>query len=75
MIDTLKRRIKEAHRLADASEKNSDDELRSVLGDIAHELHGEVDALEDIRSANLALRNAAEYWEEKAKQLESDTAT
>jgi len=68
MIDKLKRRIEAAYKSASSvNDAASEDELRAILGDIAHELNGEADVLEDIRDANLALRNCAEYWQHEAE--------
>lgn len=75
MIDQLKKRIEEAYHLADTRKGETVEDLMYLLRDIAHELRGEADALETLRDANLALRNAAEYWEQKAEQLESEAAT
>lgn len=72
MIDRLKARIEEAYKMADdSSQEDDEDELRLYLRDIAHELRGEADALEDIRDANLSLRNCAEYWQAEAERLEA----
>lgn len=68
MIDKLKSRIEYAYKLASDFKGIDDaDSLKALLGDIAHELNGEADALEDIREANLALRNCAEYWQAEAE--------
>ena len=72
MIDKLKRRIEAAYKMAsDQPEDSGEDALRQCLKDIAHELHGEADVLEDLRDANLGLRNCAEYWQEEAERLEA----
>lgn len=73
MIDKLKKRIETAYDLADSinnahNDDISGDDLRELLRNIRYELHNEADALEKIRDANLALRNCAEYWEEKATE-------
>jgi hypothetical protein len=71
MIDKLKRRIESAYKsAARVSDAAGEDELRAILSDIAHELDGEADVLEDIRDANLALRNCAEYWQNEAEALQ-----
>lgn len=72
MIDKLKRRIEAAYKAASKG-ADTEDELRTVLAEVAHELHGEADALEDIRDANLGLRNCAEYWQAEAERLETAT--
>lgn len=41
----------------------------AAMKEIRWELSGEADKLEPIRDANLALRNAAEYWQEEAEKL------
>lgn len=70
-IDKLKRRIESAYKSASrVSDSASEDELRAILSDIAHELNGEADVLEDIRAANLALRNCAEYWQNEAEAMQ-----
>lgn len=75
MIDKLKLRIENAYKMAESIDESADQEaLRSLLSDIAHELNGEADVLEDIREANLGLRNCAEYWMSEAERLESESA-
>lgn len=72
MIDKLKRRIVDAYKMADDPPKHaSEDELRLLLRDIAHELRGEEEVLEDLRDANLALRTCAEYWQAEAERAEA----
>ena len=71
MIDKLKARIQYAHKLASQSDESDVESLKSIISDIAHELDGEADALEDIRDANLQLRNCAEYWQAEAESLEA----
>jgi hypothetical protein len=72
MIDRLKGCIERAHaRAADVPDEATAEELHSLLSDIAHELKGEAGALEDLRDANLGLRNCAEYWQEEAARLEA----
>ena len=73
LIDKLKRQIEAAFDLADNADSDDIAELKTILRDIRHELRGEADALETLRDANLALRNCAEYWEEKAEDLENET--
>lgn len=72
MIDKLKRRIVDAYKMADDPPKHaSEDELRLLLRDIAHELRGEEEVLEDLRDANLALRTCAKYWQAEAERAEA----
>ena len=71
-IDKLKVCIEDAFRMADDVPPHaSEEELRLLLRDIAHELNGEAEVLEDLRSANLGLRDCAEYWQAEAERLES----
>lgn len=76
VIDRLKGVIETAFKLADNIPNWVDgvEELRDYIEDIAHELSGEADALEEIREANSALRDCAVYWEEKASELEDTIA-
>ena len=69
MIDKLQGAIDRAFRMADDANSEDAEVLRTLLRDIRHELLGESDKLEVIRDANLALRNAAEYWQEEAEKL------
>jgi hypothetical protein len=68
LIDKIQGAIDRAFRIADNADSNDTQELRTLLRDIRHELLGESDRLEIIREANLALRNAAEYWQEEAEK-------
>lgn len=71
-IDKLKARIEAAFTMADDPPKHAtEEELRLLLRDIAHELNGEAGVLEDLRDANLGLRNCAEYWQAEAERLEA----
>ena len=71
-IDGLKARIEAAYKMADEPpEDGGEDALRQCLRDIAHELNGEAGVLEDLRGANLGLRNCAEYWRGEAERLEA----
>ena len=70
LIDRIQAAIEQALKIADTFDAESVDEYKEALRDIRHELNGESDALEAVRSANLALRTAAEYWQEKAEELE-----
>lgn len=69
MIDKLQGAIDRAFRMADDANSEDAEVLRTLLRDIRHELLGESDKLEAIRDANIALRNAAEYWQEEAEKL------
>ena len=69
LIDKLKGAIDRAFSIADAADSADAQELRALVRDIRHELLGESDKLESIRDANLALRNAAEYWQKEAEKL------
>jgi CO dehydrogenase/acetyl-CoA synthase beta subunit len=71
LIDRVKGAIDQAYRIADNSDSDDVAELKMFLREIRHELLGESDKLEAIRDANLALRNAAEYWKEEANLLAS----
>jgi len=70
LIDKIQQAIDRAFTLADRI-IGSDDlaELQAAIKDIRWELNGESDKLEQIRDANLTLRNAAEYWKEEAEKL------
>jgi hypothetical protein len=74
MIDNLKNAIESAHELADDHKENTLEGALDLLRNIARELRGEADKLETLRDANLALRNAAEYWAEKASELKDEMA-
>lgn len=69
LIDKIQGAIDRAFKIADDAESEDAQELRTLLRDIRHELLGESDKLEALRDANLALRNAAEYWQEEAEKL------
>lgn len=70
MIDKLKTRIETAHSLAEQGcGTDRLDVLLNIIREVEYELRGEVGALEDIRDANLGLRNCAEYWREEAERL------
>lgn len=76
LIDKLKARIEAAYSLADKVPDHYDgDDLRGLLRSIAHELLGEADALEDIRSANAQLRDCAEGYMERCDELEAQIKT
>lgn len=69
-IDRLKKTIEMVFKIADRAEDSDDlDELKAAMHEIRFHLNGEADKLEPIRDANLALRNAAEYWQEEAEKL------
>jgi len=69
-IDKVIQVIDKAFNIADEYKSSDDVEsLKTALRDIRHELYGESDFLEKIRAANLALRNAVEYWEAEAEKL------
>jgi hypothetical protein len=71
-INKLKKRIEAAYKIAkDSATEEDAEDLKSNLRAIAHELMGESDALEELRDANIQLRNCAEYWEEEALRLQS----
>jgi len=70
LIDEVIDIIEEAFKIADKAEDSDEPEdWKQALHDIRHRLSGEAKKLEPIRDANLALRNAAEYWREKAEEL------
>lgn len=70
LIDKVQQVIERAFKIADRAEDSTDLEtLISAMKEIRWELNGEADKLEPIRDANLALRNAAEYWQEEAEKL------
>jgi hypothetical protein len=71
-IDKLKKRIQEAERIARLTSSDEAADLQAALKDIAHELSGEADVLEDLRSDNIQLRACAEYWQAEAERLESE---
>jgi hypothetical protein len=71
-IDKLKARIEAAYKMADEVKPEDNEEvLRILLRDVARELCGEAGVLEDLRDANLGLRNCAEYWMAEAERLEA----
>ena len=70
LIDKVQQAIERAFKIADRAEDSTDLEtLITAIKDIRWELSGEAEKLEPIRDANLALRNAAEYWQEEAEKL------
>ena len=70
LIDTVQQAIERAFKIADRAEDSTDLEtLIDAMKEIRWQLNGEADKLEPIRDANLALRNAAEYWQEEAEKL------
>lgn len=70
LIDKVQQAIERAFKIADRAEDSTDLEtLISAMKEIRWELNGEADKLETIRDANLALRDAAEYWQEEAEKL------
>lgn len=70
IIDQLKSSITESLELTNGAEDMDIDDLRGIIEDIRHKLSDGGDILEDIRTANSRLRDCAEYWQEKAKELE-----
>lgn len=72
MIDRVKKAIEEAHSLAlNESDDEDVEDLQATLRRIEHILLGEADILEDVRSANSALREAAEHYREEAEKAEA----
>lgn len=70
LIDKVQQAIERAFRISDSATDSTDLEtLITAMKEIRWELNGEADKLEPIRDANLALRNAAEYWQEEAEKL------
>ena len=70
LIDKVQQSIERAFKIADRAEDSTDLEtLIAAMEEIRRELNGEAGNLEPIRAANLALRNAAEYWEKEAEKL------
>jgi len=70
LIDEVIDIINEAFNIADKAEDSDEPEdWKQALHDIRHRLSGEAEKLEPIRAANLALRKAAEYWQEEAEKL------
>ena len=71
IINRLKSNITESLELTNGAEEiESVDILLGIIEDIRHKLSDGGDILEDIRSANSKLRDCAEYWQEKTKELE-----
>lgn len=70
-IDRLKRRIKQAYVTATTSSSDDPEDLKQALKDIAYELRGEAEVLEDIREANTQLRACYEHWEAVADELQT----
>ena len=76
LIDKVQEAIERAFKIADRAEGGSDlAELQTALKEIRWELSGEADKLEPIRDANLALRNAAEYWQSEAEKAQEELAS
>jgi hypothetical protein len=72
LIDNVQQAIERAFAIAYRAEDSPDIETFIVaMREIQWELRGLADKLEPIRDANLALRNAAEYWQEEAEKLAS----
>lgn len=70
LIDEVIDIIEAAFNIADKAEDSDEPEdWKQALHDIRYRLSGEAKKLEPIRAANLALRNAAEYWREEAEKL------
>lgn len=71
MIDRVKKALEEAYSLAYSECDDEDvEDLQSTLRRIEHILQGEADILEDIRDANSALRQAAEYYRDEAEKVD-----
>lgn len=71
-IDKIKAAIKSAEKLCDVGSYHDEEDLRSHLKQIENELYREGDRLEEVRSANEALRANAEWWEARAGELEAE---
>lgn len=70
LIDEVIDIIDRAFETADKAEDSDNlEDCLAALHDIRHILVDESRKLEPIRDANLALRTAAEYWQEKAEEL------
>ena len=71
-IDKIQKAIRAAEKLCDAGRYHDEDDLRQQLKQIENELYREADRLEEVRSANEALRANAEWWEARAGELEAE---
>lgn len=70
LIDDVKDIIEMVFKIADRAEDGDDfSEMRGAMHEIRFHLSGTADKLEPIRAANLALRTAAEYWQEECEEL------
>lgn len=72
-IDKVIQTMDNAFAIADKVEGSDNlEDLQHAISQIRYCLVGESDNLEPIRAANLALRNAAEYWEKEAERLSAE---
>lgn len=73
LIDTVISVINRSFKVADEAYGNEDlIYLQEAIREIRYILRGECDTLETIRAANLALRNAAEYWQGESERLDAE---
>jgi ribosomal protein S7 len=71
MIDDVIKIIDAAYQIVEDTSGSDDiEELQTAIREASHQLRGESARMEPIRDANLALRNAAEYWREKFEAQE-----
>ena len=75
LIDQIQKAIDKAYDIANRVEGSDEvDELNRAVSYIQQELYRLSEDLEPIRDANLALRNAAEYWQNEAENLRDEVS-
>lgn len=75
LIDQIQKATDKAYDIANRVEGSDEvDELNRAVSYIQQELYRLSEDLEPIRDANLALRNAAEYWQNEAENLRDEVS-
>lgn len=73
IIDKIKAAIVNAQLLASRGRESGDlDDILETLRQIEYELLSEDSRLEEVREANEQLRMCAEYWKDRAEELERE---
>ena len=73
LIDRLQKQIDDAYSAScNVIDEYDEEFLRSLLLDIQNILCGESFKLEDVRKANIQLRNCAEYWRDEYEKMEAN---
>ena len=70
-IDLVRKAIREAEKQATPHRADDEDALRDRLDNVRDILWAEEKRLEQLREANDALRRNAEWWQERAAELQT----